>query len=1032
MIRYFASHPTAANLLMIGLLALGIFTLPGLRRATFPQISPSEIQITINYPGARAEDVEEAICRRVEDAISGINQVYKVSCEAREGVAITVAEMDEGGNLDRFAADIKTEIDAITDFPKEVEAPIVKQLGQTEFVASVAIVGIASAAELKLYAEVVKARMLQSDDISSVKIKGFSDRQVRIELRESALRELGLSVEGVAGKIRRQSFDLPAGTLQTSDRDLLVRFSDERRTPRGLAELIVASSKNGGQIRLGDIAKISDRFDLAEMKTLYNGRRAALLEVFKTLRADTLRSIDALRNFIQKEQASAPPGVKFAITNDGSSIVRDRLALLIDNSVQALILVLLAMTVFFGFRYSFWVVMGLPVSFAGGFAGMYVIGYSINMLTMVGLLIVIGILMDDAIVISENVAAHRKRGKSTLDSAVDGAKEVLPSIFASFLTTAFIFGSLAFLQGDIGQVLRVIPVVMLIVLTVSLAEAFLILPNHLHHSMMHAPRKEGRVQQWVNSQLEWMRDYIVGTLVDACVSWRYLTLGVVVCCFLGAVSIMAGGYVKFIAFPELDADTLEARVLLPQGTPLARTEEVVARVVAAARKLNKKMTPQQPKSQVLVRALTVEYNRNDDAYETGPHVATVRLDLLSAEVRKTSSDDFLNAWRSEIGNLPDVINLKFTPSRLGPGGRAIDVQLRGNDLKQLDVAARKLVAWLSRYKGAYDISGDLRPGKPEINVRLKPEAANLGLDGRTIADQLRSAYFGSTVSEIQVGPELIEIDVRLVGRDRSSIANLENFLVVTSKGKNVPLSAVAVLERRRGYARINRVNGLRTVTIQGSVDTDQANASQIISDTMRRFVPKLEAAHPGVVVVLEGQNKEGAIVQKSMLSGFVIGLIGVFLLLSFQFRSYLEPIVVMLAIPLALIGVILGHLAMGLDISMPSMLGFVSLSGIVVNNSILIVGFIKSGHENGLSVHDAILEASKARFRAVFLTSVTTVLGLMPMLVETSVQAQILIPLVTSLAFGLMASTVLVLIVVPAFYMVLDDFGMSTLEKPEG
>lgn len=1031
MIRFFAGHPTAANLLMIGLLVLGFFTAPGLRRDTFPRIQPSKVQITVPYPGARAEDVEEAICRRIEDAIDAVNQVFKISCEAREGSAIAVAEMEEGASLDRFAADIKTEIDAINDFPEKAEAPVVKQLGQTEFVAAVAITGIASPVALKAYAEAVKSRMQQARAATKVTIKGFSDRQIRIALDRDAIRQLGLSVQDVANRIARQNIDLPAGALETVNRDILVRFADERRTAQTLAQIVVASAAQGGQIRLGEIAEITNRFEQDEAKILYQGRRAALLDISKSLKEDTLRAIDKLRTFLAAETARAPPGVTLAITNDGSSIVRDRLKLLVDNSIQALVLVFLTMWLFFGLRYSFWVAMGLPVSFAGGFMAMYLIDYSINMLTMVGLLITIGILMDDAIVISENVASHRRRGKSPVAAAVDGTREVFPSVLASFLTTACIFGSLAFLKGDIGQVLRVIPVVMLVVLTISLVEAFLILPNHLAHSMAHSKIGEGAVQQWVNDRIAWTRDAFVGRFVDQCVSWRYLTLGTVVLLFLSTVSIMAGGLVKFVAFPELDGDTLEARILLPQGTPLRRTEQTVAKVVAALDELNSELTPRQPGNQPLVRATTVEFNRNDDAYETGAHVATVRADLLGADVRTITSDAFLSAWRKKVGQPADVISLKFASPRLGPAGRPIDLQLQGTDLTKLQAAAAEMVRWLDQYKGVYDVSGDIRPGKPEVRVRLKDAANSLGLDGRTIADQLRTAFFGSTVSEIQIGPEKVEIDVRLKKADTSRLNDLETFHVIASNGKRIPLTAVATLEHDRGYARINRVNGIRTVTIQGNVDSRTANASQVVNDTLQRFARDLLKKYPGVRLALEGQNKEAAVAQRSMIAGFAIGLIGVFLLLSFQFRSYLEPVVVMLAIPMALIGVILGHLAMGLDISMPSMLGFVSLAGIVVNNSILIVNFIKSGHEEGLSVHDAILQASSARFRAVLLTSVTTVVGLLPILVETSLQAQVLIPLVTSLAFGLIASTLLVLVVVPAFYMVLDDFGMTTLEKPE-
>ena len=659
MISFFARHPTAANLFMAGFLVLGLFTLPNLRRDTFPRIQPTKVQVSIAYPGARAEDVEEALCRRIEDAVDAVNQVYRISCEAREGLAQATVEMEEGGNLDRFAADVKSEIDAVTDFPDRAEDPIITQLGRTDFVASVAVTGLARPTELKAYAEALKARMLRAPRITKVEILGFSDNQIRIELAETALKQLGLSVADVATKVERQSLDLPAGTLQTSDRDLLVRFADERRAAATFREIVVASGPDGGQVRLGDIATITNQFELDEAKTLFKGQRAAILKVSKSLKEDQLRAIEALRAFLDRERRELPPGVELTITNDNSSIVRDRLSLLTNNSVQGLALVFLSMWLFFGFRYSFWVAMGLPVSFAGGFAVMFLIDYSINMLTMVGLLIAIGILMDDAIVIAENVAAHRQRGKSGLSAAVDGTVEVFPSIVASFVTTACIFGSLAFIKGEIGQVLRVIPVVMLVVLTVSLIEAFLILPNHLSHALDHQGDRQGGVQAWIGRRLEAMRES-VGRLVDIAIAWRYLTIGIAAALLMMAVSIMASGLVKFVAFPEIDGDTLEARILLPQGTPLRRTESVVDRVTAAIEELGQRYTPEQPGGQALVRAITVEFNSNSDSFETGPHVATVRADLLSAEVRTKTSDEILSEWRTGVGEVADVISLKFT------------------------------------------------------------------------------------------------------------------------------------------------------------------------------------------------------------------------------------------------------------------------------------------------------------------------------------------------------------------------------------
>ncbi len=1029
MIRYLTGHPTLANILMVGFLVAGAFAAPSLLRETFPRVEPRFVQISVAYPGGRPEDIEEAICARIEDALDGISNVEEIICEAREGMAQAKVEMVEGTSLDRFLADVKNEVDAISDFPDKAEDPVVKQLGRTDFVASVAVTGIGNPTDLKAYSEEIKTRMLQWGGIPQVEVKGFSDHQIRIELRDAVLRRHGLAMSDIAAAISRQSLDLPAGTIETRDEDILIRFSDERKGLHEFEDLVVISSARGGIIRLGDIARISDRFEIDEDKISFNGKRAALLDITKTRNEDTLRVIDAVNAFLDHERKSAPPGISFAVTGDASSIVRDRLSLLIRNGAQGLALVFAVLWLFFGFRYSFWVAMGLPVSFAGALAIMSVMGLTINMLTMVALLIVIGLLMDDAIVIAENIAAKYQKGRPPLEAAVQGAMQVMPGVISSFATTVFVFGSLAFLKGDIGAVLKVVPIVMLLVLVVSLIEAFLILPRHLSHALEHGAGKTSRVQQRAESALAWLREKAVGPFVRLTVSWRYLTLGVAVGVLLFSVSMLAGGVLKFSAFPDIDGDVVEARILLPQGTPLERTEAVVHRVRAALDKANTELSPLQPGGQKLVRNILVTYNQNKDAGESGAHVATIGVDLLSAEIRNSSNDAIFALWRKNMGVIPDVLSIKFSEPSVGPGGLAFDFKLKGRDLAALKKASLELQQWLKRYEGVHNVMDDLRPGKKELQISLKQSAKSLGIDARLVADQLRSAYFGVTASEIQLGRESYEVDVRLTPQDRDSIDDLENFIITMKDGSLIPLTAIASITRTRGYARINRVDGIRTLSVQGDIDARIANANAIIADMKTSYFPDFKKRHPQVRLQIEGQDKNAGTTQKSMVAGFAIGLIGVFLLLSFQFRSYVEPIVVMIVIPFAFIGIVWGHMVMGLEFTMPSMLGFVAMAGIVVNDSILLVNFIKDHHKTGGTVAEAAPKAAKARFRAIFLTSITTIAGLMPILSETSPQAQILIPLVTSLAFGLVASTILVLFVVPAIYAILDDYGFSTLAR---
>jgi len=1028
MIAYFARHPTAANLLMIAFIVGGLFAAPALNRETFPRVQPNKVEIQVLYPGARAEDVEEAVCQRIEDAIDGIDNVDEITCEAHEGRARAVVEMKEGTDFDRFTTDVRTEIDAITEFPVQTEAPVVKRLGRTDFVASVAVTGAATRPDLKAYAEELKARMLRFGGIPKIDIKGFSDHQIRIELPDAAIRQYGISISDVAGAIQRQSLDLPSGTLETRDQDLLIRIADERKSANDFRDVIVVASTGGGQIRLGDIASITDRFEVEEAKILFNGKQAALLDITKTETDDTLVVIDAVNAFLDQTRRMAPPGVEMVITNDISSIVRDRLRLLLSNGAQGLLLVLLVLWLFFGFRYALWVAAGLPVSFLGAVVLMVAVGYTINMLTMVGLLIVIGLLMDDAIVIAENVATKRAEGLPPIEAAIDGARQVLPSVFASFATTTCIFGSLAFLKGDIGQILRVVPIVMLFVLVVSLIEAFLILPHHLAHALDKADDEPGRVQAAVDRFIEWLGERLVGPVAAFSVRWRYLTAGMAVALMLIALSTVAGGWLKFAAFPELDGNVMEARILLPQGTPLARTEQVVARITEALARVNERLSPRQPAGQALVRKVVTKFNENATANETGAHVATITVDLLDSETRTSRIDDVIAQWRTESGDMADVISVRFAESQVGPAGLAFDIRLTGDDLDELKAAALDLTARLDGYRGTSNLGDDLRPGKPELRVRLKDGASTLGVDARKIADQLRAAFFGTTVSEIQRGREAYEIDVRIDPSNKNSLADIDSFTISQSDGSLIPLPAIADIRIGRGYARINRVNGQRTVTVQGDVDVTVANANEILSDAQKTFFPEMARRFPGVSVSLQGQNKEAETTQRSMVSGFVLGLIGVYLLLSFQFRSYVEPLIVMMIIPFALVGAIVGHLLLGLDFTMPSMLGFVALAGVVVNDSILLVNFIKHYHGDTQSVAAAAPMASRARFRAIMLTSLTTIVGLMPILAETSLQAQVLIPMVTSIAFGLSATTVLVLFLVPAVYSILDDIGMARLD----
>jgi HAE1 family hydrophobic/amphiphilic exporter-1 len=1024
MIAWFARHQTAANLLMAAIMILGGVTLFGLQRETLPEIENDEVEVRVVYRGATPGEVEDAICRRLEDALEGITDLHEMRCESREGVGTATAVMREGADMMRFLDDVKSEVDAIDDFPDQAEPPVVTELGRTEPVIAVAVTGPEDAVVLKAYAENLKDRMLVETGIGEVTISGFSDHHIRVEIPAWRLRQYGLSTDDIAEAVGRHSVSSPAGRLEGGAEDLLLRFDDQRKRADAFRDLVVISGETGATILLGEIADISDRFDREEEKILFNGQRAAVLEVAKTRAQDILKVLDSVRSFVAAEHERAPRGVELHLTQDRASVVKERLDMLVRNGAQGLALVFLVLWLFFSFRYSGWVTMGLPVSFLGALFLLPVVGVTINMISMVGLLLGIGLLMDDAIVIAENVAARMAKGDSPANASIEGVRQVLPGIMSSFATTVLVFGSLAFISGEIGQILRIMPIVLILVLSVSLLEAFWILPHHLAHSLARMKQKPlSRFRQGFERRFEVFRERGFGPLLDRAVDYRYLTLGLVIMLLLLAVAMPAGGKLKFVGFPDLDGDVVEARVLLPQGTPLFRTEWVVAQLETALAEVNKQFRRRQPGGQDLVRNVTVIYGQNPDAFETGPHVARVVADLLGAEVRNAPLDEFRNAWREAVGDLADVIAIKYTEPAIGPGGRPIDVRLLGPDLASLKAASQELRFWLNDYAGVQDLSDDLRPGKREFRLHLKPSAGVLGLDAMTVADQVRGAFQGIKVDEFPVGSETYEVNLRVAAADRIGPEDLDTFTIVGRNGALVPLSVVAEVDEVRGWARIHRVDGQRAVTIQGDVDRSVANAQELLALAKADFMPGLLERYPGIRFDVQGESDESAKTGQSIVRNVLLGLIGVYMLLALQFRGYLAPISVMLVIPTALIGVVFGHMALGLDLTMPSIIGMASLFGVVVNDSILLVVFIREARSRRVSVQEAAKQASRARFRPILLTSITTIAGLTPLLLEKSLQAQILIPLAASLAFGLATATVAALFLVPAVYSILDDLG---------
>ena len=1025
MIKWFTLHPTAANLTMLAIIILGLVSLPNLQRETFPRISNDKVSIKLLYPGSSAEDVEDAICRRLEDALESLSDLDEMRCESSEGFGTATAVMIEGSDMARFLDDINAAVDAIDDFPQQTETPIIEELARTDAVVSIAITGAEDPVILKAYAEDVKLRLLASARIANITIAGFSDHQIRVEIPATRLRQFGLSLSDIATSMQNQSISTPAGRLENDQEDILLRFDDQRKNVEQVGNLVVISGRSGASIKLRDIATITDRFDRDETRILFNNQRAAILNVTKTQSQDILNALADVRAFVEQEKTRVPDGIDLQLTQDRASIVQDRLNMIVKNGVQGLVMVFLILWLFFSLRYSFWVSMGLPVSFLGALFILPLMGMTINMITLVGLLIGVGLLMDDAIVIAENIAARLEKGDKAMHAAIAGVSEVLPGILSSFATTLLVFGSLAFITGEIGQILRVMPIVLIIVISVSLIEAFLVLPNHLGHSLKHIEARESsRFRDTFERGFDHFRDAMFGPLLEKAIRNRYLTLGIVIMLVIFSLALPAGGILKFVGFPATDGDIVEARLLLPQGTPLSLTESKVEKIQQAVVTINKNLSAAQPDGQNLVKNITIIYGQNPDSYESGPHVARIIVDLLSAEIRNTSIDEFRTAWRNQVGDLSDVISLTFAEPTIGPGGRAIEVRLKGSDLQQLKAASQDVQNWFNGYAGVLDISDDLRPGKRELRIRLKETAGVLGVNAATVSSQVRVAFQGITIDEFPVGPETYEVDLRLSPEDRLNADDLQQLTITGPAGGQIPLPNIATIEEARGWARINRVDRKRTVTVFGDVQREIANAQELLTLAQSDVFMKIPEKYPDVSIDIQGQNESTAETGKSIVRNVLLGMIGVYILLALQFRGYMAPLTVMLIIPSALIGVMFGHFALGLDLTMPSIVGMASLFGVVVNDSILLVVFIRDARRKGVSVNLAAMQAGLSRFRPILLTSITTIAGLTPLLLETSLQAQILIPMAASLAFGLTSATLTALFLVPAIYCILDDFNL--------
>lgn len=1028
MIAYFTRHPNAANLLLLAGVILGLMAIQDMERETFPEFAATEVSVSVIYPGASAADVDEQVCLELDDALSGVNNLQDLECLSVDGRAQATLEMAESADIGQFYNDVASIASAMNNLPDEADPPTVAIGGRTDLIALLAVSGIDTPDSLVRYADELASKIEALSLVSAATVSGISASELRISFDQSALRRYGLSAGDVSEAIVTRSLRAPVGSVSTTNRDITLRYSDVRRSVRELEDLVVVQNSSGGFVRLSDLGTVQLVEESSEVRSFIDGERAAIIQITKNRDDDAINAFQQFQSLLENERQRFPDPFKIQVTNDITERVGDRINLVVENTGMGLVLVIAVMMMFFTFKEAIWISLALPFSFMTALFFMSLVGVTINMISLIALLMSVGLIMDDSIVIADNIAKWRLK-LPPKQAAFKGVSEVFPGVLSSFLTTACVFGPLMFLPGQFGAILRFIPIVLLITLAISLFEAFLILPNHLSHVKGDPATTERR---FMPRNVERFKNAIVLPTVRFLMRWRYFTVGTTFAVLIVTIGLIAGGTVKIIGFPSTEGDTIEVRLSLSSGLPLARTEATVEQLLAALKQVEARLTPNTKNQQPLVERTLVRYATNRDVKDNGAHTVTVSVDLLSSEQRNVSADDVLIQWQKEAGPITDLIQLNFTQTESGPGGSDLEVQLSGNDLPQLEAAAAEMLVRLVARKDVTSAYQDFYGGRPEINLTLTEYAYTVGLTPRRVVNQLRAAFAGSETDSFKIGVSGRDVQVELAN-SVLSLSDLETFPIILPGGKQVGLELIADIQQSTTYTQITRKNGKALARIIGKIDNATQTATGIGKIVMRDFAPELKKRFPDISIGVGGASEETAKSQSSIALKLLTGLIGVYIILAFQFHSYTLPFVVMLSIPFALIGTVLGHIVMGINLSMPSMIGFASLSGVVVNNAILFLTFFETHIKDG-DYKTAVIDAVAHRFRPVLLSSTTTFVGLLPIIFEPSPQAQTLVPLVVAVAFGLLASFVLVVFVFPSALAIYFDFKSVDrwLETREG
>ncbi len=1036
----FAKNKVFANIVLLLVFLGGGIAAKSMIRENFPEFSLDMITVSVAYPGADPEEVEEGISRKIEEAIEGLEGIKLYTTNSSENLSYALIEVREDYDADKVLDRVRNKVDSISTFPVDAEKPVITELTLKDPVVLLYLSGNMSEKLLKEWAESLKDEIQQIPAISQVETFGARDYEIGIEISEERLREYGLTFKQVSDAVRQSNLNLAGGTIRTRGEEIRVRTMGRKYTGAELASIVVSATPQGDVITLDRVAQIRDGFVEDPMRAEVNGERSVLLIVSKTPEEDALAIAKATNEFVKEKQGRLPAGANLKILYDNTDMLRDRINLLVKNGAIGLCLVFALLWLFLDIRLSFWAGMGIPVSVAGALAILWGLGETINMVSLFGLIMVLGVIVDDAIVVGESIYVKRQLGAPPLKAAVDGVCEVGLPVFAAVVTTVVAFVPLAYVGGIMGKFIAILPTVVIACLLISLVECLILLPAHLSElpdpnanknkqSVFH---KAGEtVHRRVKKAMDWFVEKLYVPFLKKTLQWRYVAFSTAVALLFSTVGLVMGGLLKFEVFPEVDGFVVNANVEFPSGTPQEVTERAVEQIDQALLRVAER-TRTLSGEPLLENRLSFLGMTFGEIPEYGPNVGGVQAILLDSERRGVHSKDIMAELESEIGPIPGVKSLAIEGMQHGPPGAPIEVWLQGHDMRKILSAADDLMERLRKFDGVYQVRSDFSPGKNELRFSLKPEARALGLTVEDLARQVYAGYYGEEAVRLQRGRDDIRVRVRYSEDERKSLSDLERVRVRTPQGHEVPLFSVADCSFAPGYSTITRTDGMRRVAVSANVNTNKANANEIFAELKGGFFQELERRNDGIHVALQGEQKKMRESFESLFVGFPLALLGIFIIIAAIFRSYAQPFVIMFVVPFGIIGGIIGHLLLGFELSIMSVFGFVALSGVVVNDAIVLIERINENLAEGMSFFDAIVNGGIRRFRAIMLTTLSTVGGLTPLIMETNFQARFLIPMALSLAAGVAFATVLTLVLIPCLLAILNDLRMVAARMQTG